>query len=63
MKSSYETRLIRNASRLMTELKEMRKERAAASPDLVFNPETSPAVLWHQKILAEYEELKIDRRY
>jgi hypothetical protein len=47
----------------MTELKEMRKERAAASPDLVFNPETSPAVLWYQKILAEYEELKIDRRY
>ncbi len=56
--SRYETRLIRNASRLMTELKEMRKERAAASPDLVFNAETSPAVLWYQKILAEYEELK-----
>lgn len=56
--SRYETRLIRNASRLTIELKEMRKERAAASPELVFDPETSPAVLWYKKILAEYEELK-----
>ncbi len=56
--SRYESRLIRNAARLTQELKEMRQERAAESPDLVFDAETSPAILWYRKAIALFEELK-----
>jgi hypothetical protein len=60
--SRYESRLIRNAARLTQELKEMRRERAAESPDLVFDAETSPAVIWYLKALAVFEELKKTRQ-
>ncbi len=55
--SRYESRLIRNAARLTQELKEMRQERAAESPDLVFDAETSPAILWFRKALALFAKL------
>jgi hypothetical protein len=60
--SRYESRLIRNAARLTQELKEMRRERAAESPDLVFDAETSPAVMWYLKALAVFAKLKKARQ-
>ncbi len=59
--SRYESRLIRNAASLTKELKEMRQERLAESPGLVFDAETSPAVLWYLKALALFEKLKKTR--
>jgi len=60
--SRYESRLIRNAARLTQELKEIRQERAAESPDLVFDAETSPATVWFRKALALFEALAKTRK-
>ncbi len=60
--SRYESRLIRNAARLTAELKEMRQERALESPDLVFDAETSPAILWFKKALARLEQITKTRK-
>jgi hypothetical protein len=40
----------------------MRQERAAESPDLVFDAETSPAILWYRKAIALFEQLKKARQ-
>ncbi len=49
--SRYETRIVRNGSRLNAELKEMQKDRAAQTPDRVFDEATNEAIDWYRRLL------------
>jgi len=53
----YETRSVRNGSRLNAELKELQKDRARQRPDLLFEETASDAVDWYRRLLARSEVL------
>jgi hypothetical protein len=55
--SRYETRIVRNGSRLNAELKELQNDRARQSPDRVFDEATNEAIDWYRRLLVCSEAL------
>ena len=55
--SRYESRLLRNSSRLLDELQDLQKIRAAKTPALAFDEDSHPAIIWYRKLQVRHGAL------